>query len=66
MHLVELAVFRIRVVPSGNAFAILGRCVRGARRAGWSEDEICAFTDDACSGDYDSLLTTVMLNFNVT
>ena len=49
----------------GNAFAILGRCCRVAREAGWSEDEIRAFTDDACSGDYDNLLTTVMLNFDV-
>jgi hypothetical protein len=49
----------------GNAFAILGRCARAARKAGWSDDEIRAFTDDACSGDYDNLLGAVMMNFDV-
>jgi hypothetical protein len=49
----------------GNAFTILGRCARAARNAGWSDDEVRAFTDDASSGDYDNLLTTVMFNFDV-
>jgi hypothetical protein len=49
----------------GNAFAILGRCVRAARKPGWSDDEIRAFTDDTSSGDYDNLLGVVMMNFDV-
>ena len=53
------------VGQDGNAFAILGRCARAARNAGWSEDEIRAFTDDASSGDYDNLLGVVMMNFDV-
>jgi len=53
------------VGQDGNAFAILGRCARAARLASWSENEIRAFTDDACSGNYDNLMTTVLLNFDV-
>jgi hypothetical protein len=49
----------------GNAVAILGRYVRAARKLGWSDDEIRAFTDDASSGDYDNLLGVVMMNFDV-
>jgi hypothetical protein len=44
----------------GNAFSILGRVQRALRQAGVSEGEITAFVDEACSGEYDHLLRTVM------
>ena len=53
------------VGEDGNAFAILGRCRRVARRAGWSDGQIERFTDEAISGDYDHLLATVMDQFDV-
>lgn len=55
---------RVRLVgEDGNAFAILGRCRRAARRAGWSEEQWEAFREEATSGDYDHLLGTVMEHF---
>jgi len=48
----------------GNAFAILGRCRKAARRAGMTPEEINEFTNEATSGDYDHLLTTVMKWFD--
>lgn len=44
----------------GNAFAILGRARRAARKAGWSEERWEEFYAEATSGDYDHLLGTVM------
>ena len=47
----------------GNAFSILGRCQREARREGISNEEIQQFLSEATSGDYDHLLQTVMAYF---
>ena len=44
----------------GNAFAIIGRCMRAMRRAGWGTTEIRDFEAEATSGNYDHLLATVM------
>jgi len=52
------------VGEDGNAFAILGRCSKAARRAGLSGDEIKEFTNEATSGDYDNLLMTCMKYFD--
>ncbi len=52
------------VGEDGNAFSILGRCSRAARRAGWSKEEIEAFHTEAMEGDYDHLLRTVMERFD--
>ena len=49
----------------GNAFAILGRCNRAAKRAGWTSDSLARFQQDAMSGDYDHLLTVVLEHFEV-
>ncbi|HEY5529992.1 MAG TPA: hypothetical protein VIL51_11195 [Thermoleophilia bacterium] len=46
----------------GNAYAILGRFQREARREGWSPEQITAVMDDAMSGDYDHLLRVMMEN----
>jgi hypothetical protein len=49
------------VGEDGNAFAILGRVQRALREAGVPAAEIRAFTQEACAGDYDHLLQTVLL-----
>ena len=49
----------------GNAFSIIGRCSRVARRAGWSPERIKEFQDEATSGDYDKVLQTAMKYFDV-
>lgn len=49
----------------GNAYAILGRASRVARKAGWTTEEIKRFHDEATTGDYDHLLQTCMKYFDV-
>ena len=40
----------------GNAFSIMGRFSRAARREGWTKEEIEAVLTEARSGNYDHLL----------
>ena len=49
----------------GNAYSILGRCSREARRAGVDDAEVKGFIHEATSGDYDHLLQTCMRWFDV-
>jgi hypothetical protein len=56
----------VLVGEDGNAFSILGRCVRAARAAGWSAERIAAFRDEATSGDYNHLLRVVQEAFNAS
>jgi hypothetical protein len=44
----------------GNAFFILGKFSKEARRQGWSKEEIDKVLDEARSGDYNHLLATIM------
>ena len=44
----------------GNAFSIMARARKAARRGGMDAVDIEAFTAEATSGDYDHLLQTVM------
>ena len=53
------------VGQNGNAFNILGICLRAMRRAGLSQEERDAFQKEATSGNYDNLLCTCMEWFNV-
>ncbi len=56
----------VRLVGAdGNAFNILGLCVRAARDAGWSTERIAAFRAEASSGDYNHLLAVVQKYFEV-
>ena len=48
------------VGEDGNAFAIMGRFKREARRNGWTQEEIKEVFDECRSGDYDHLLQTIM------
>lgn len=50
---------------NGNAFFILGTCLRAMRRAGLTKEEQDAFQKEATSGDYNHLLNTCMEWFNV-
>lgn len=49
----------------GNAIVILARARKTARRAGWTSEKIEEFTNKAKSRDYDHLLQTVMIYFDV-
>ena len=53
------------VGQNGNAFNILGICLRAMRRAGLSKEEQDAFQAEATSGNYDHLLATCMEWFDV-
>lgn len=48
------------VGEDGNAFMIMGRFSRGARKAGWTADEVKEVLTECRSDDYDHLLATIM------
>jgi hypothetical protein len=50
---------------NGNAYAIIARCKRVAKRNGVPDDEWAAFLLEATSGNYDHAIQTVMQNFDV-
>ena len=50
---------------NGNAFNILGICLRAMHRAGLSKGECAVFLKEATSGDYNDLLLTCIKWFNV-
>ena len=57
---------RVKLVgEDGNAFAILARCRRAARKAGWTQEKIKEFMDAATSGNYEFLLRTCTEHFDV-
>ena len=49
----------------GNAFAILGRCRQAAQQANMPDEAIATFMAEAMAGDYDHLLQTAMLWFDI-
>ena len=49
---------------NGNAFALIGKCMRAARKAGWSAEKCAQFNKQATSGDYDHLLQLVLKDFD--
>ena len=50
---------------NGNAFNILGICLRAMREADLPQEERDAFEKEATSGNYDHLLATCIKWFNV-
>ncbi len=50
----------------GNAFFIIGRAHRAAKKAGWSDAQVEAFCSIAMGSDYDRLLQTCMRYFDVS
>jgi hypothetical protein len=56
----------VRLVgQDGNAFNILARCRRAAKRAGWTQERIDAVMQEMRAGGYDHLLMTAMTHFEV-
>lgn len=47
---------------NGNAYAILGAFGKQARHEGWSKQEIDLVLEEAKKGDYDHLLSTIMIH----
>lgn len=43
----------------GNAFSLMGAFTRQARKEGWTKDEIDSVMNEATSGDYNHLLSTL-------
>ena len=57
----ELPRFPLKLVgENGNAFLIIGKFSRAARKAGWSQQDIERVREEITAGDYDHLLQTVM------
>ena len=50
---------------NGNAFNILGICLRAMRQAGLSKEERDAFQAEATSSNYDHLLATCIEWFEI-
>jgi hypothetical protein len=50
----------------GNAYSIIGRCIRTARRAGLNDEQIRPFVDQARSGTYDEMFRACMEYFEIT
>lgn len=48
------------VGEDGNAFAILGRFQKAARRSGWTKEQIHVVMKEAMSSDYNHLLATII------
>jgi hypothetical protein len=55
----------VLIEEDGNAFAILAKCRKAARNAGWPKEEIDAVLNEMQSGNYDHLLRTAMKYFDV-
>jgi len=49
----------------GNAFAIMGACMRAGRNAGYTKEQLAQYQKESMSGDYDHLLGTAMKWFDV-
>lgn len=49
----------------GNAFSLLGKCLTVAKKNKWTKQQINIFNNEAMSGDYDHLLSTIMKYFEV-
>jgi len=51
------------VGQDGNAFAIIGRCNKAARKAGWTPKQVKALNDEMIAGDYNHVLQVAMTFF---
>lgn len=48
---------------NGDAAAIMALCIKAAKRAGWTPEQIAEVIAEMKAGDYGHLLRVVMLNF---
>ena len=53
------------VGTDGNAFALLAKCRVAGRKAGYTTEQVEAFTKEATAGDYDHLLQICCTWFEV-
>lgn len=53
------------VGQDGNAFNLLGLCRVAGKKAGYTSEQLKAFSDEAMSGNYDHLLQTCCKWFEV-
>ena len=57
---------RVELVGAdGNAFNIIGLCMRVARKANWTEDRIKAVREEMTCCGYDNVIATAMKYFDV-
>jgi hypothetical protein len=49
----------------GNAFLIIGKCLKAAKKAGWEQSKIDAVQKEMTGGDYSNLLAVAMKYFEV-
>ena len=60
-HLKSLPIPIVRHIGKGdNAYAIIERFAKGARKAGWVKENIDLVLDEMKSDDYDHLLATAL------
>jgi hypothetical protein len=53
------------VGANGNAFNVIGLCLRAARAAGWTKEQVDAVRGEMMAGDYNHLLLVAMRHFDV-
>lgn len=62
----DLARPKVKLIgEDGNAFFMIGRCRRAAKKAGWTEEQLDRVTKEMIAGNYDHLLATVQKYFDV-
>ena len=49
----------------GNAYAIIGACMRAARAARWTPEKCAEVQKEMMASDYDNLLVTALKYFEV-
>lgn len=49
----------------GNAFTVIGLCMKAARQAKWSAEKITQIQNEMMASDYDNLLATAYKYFEV-
>ena len=53
------------VGTDGNAFAIIGACLKAGRKADFTQETIKAMQTELMSGDYDNVLATASKYFDI-
>jgi hypothetical protein len=57
---------RVKLVGiNGNAYSIMSACRSAAKKAGWTDEQIHALFEEMMEGDYDHLLRTACIYFDV-
>ena len=51
---------------NGNSLSIVGHCRSAGKKAGWNDQQLSAFVEEALSGNRDKVLQTAMKYFTVS